>query len=155
MDLHSKILDAPPHLGLIFFIFTQFSGRFGQIIDWHHLLGWAPPWEILDQPLIGNEFNTAEWFLTWKLDCALDGVDVKLQRKYHYVTLRCLHTDSHCPKFPFCYWRSIFKTVEWKWALSCQTQVALSPKGEYPINLCDIDFHKCQPFKVTKQNSRI
>ena len=51
-DLHSSILDA---LSSIFFIFTQFSGNFGQIIGWClHPLGlayptgksWLHPWTM-------------------------------------------------------------------------------------------------------------
>ena len=47
--------DAPapfPSLpqGQNFFIFMQFSGKIGQIVDWR-LLGLLPLWEILDPPL--------------------------------------------------------------------------------------------------------
>ena len=33
MDLHSQILDVP---GQIFFIFMQFSEKFGRIINWRY-----------------------------------------------------------------------------------------------------------------------
>ena len=52
-DLHSKILNACPLP--IFFIFMQFSVKFGQTIAWRLLpLGLVAPlhvWEILDPPL--------------------------------------------------------------------------------------------------------
>ena len=41
-DLHSKILDARLPLGPIFFIFINFSGKFGQIIGWHQHWNWRP-----------------------------------------------------------------------------------------------------------------
>ena len=47
-DLHSNILDATS-LGPIFFIFMQFSAKFGQII------GWRSP-----SPRLGNPRSAAE-----------------------------------------------------------------------------------------------
>ena len=53
-DLHSKILDTRP-LGLIFFIYMQFSPNFDQII------GWYPTFDLA--PLLGNPGSAACYYI--------------------------------------------------------------------------------------------
>ena len=51
-DLYSKIFDPSPPFSPLFFIFMQFSGKFGQTTGGHPLLwSWRPLSEILDAPL--------------------------------------------------------------------------------------------------------
>ena len=61
MDLHSKILDAPPSPGgPNSFNFMQFWGKFGEIICWRPVEGWRPHLgEILDPPLASGDVNDA------------------------------------------------------------------------------------------------
>ena len=50
-NLHSKIVGAHHPRGLIFLIFMQFVGKFGQIISWY------PFWEIRNLPHSGDNLN--------------------------------------------------------------------------------------------------
>ena len=55
-DLHSKKLNAPYPPRPIFFIFKQFSGKFGRMIGWHPHFGVGiPVWEALDPPLLEDK----------------------------------------------------------------------------------------------------
>ena len=65
VDLHSKILDALPLPGSIFFIFMQFPANFVQIIGWHppFRVGVLDPsldrMEILDPPQFKEKWNVS------------------------------------------------------------------------------------------------
>ena len=90
-DLHSKILDARPHLSPIFLIFVQFLANFGQMV------GWRPPF-WLGVP------SGKSWICHWSFQ-----VCQRIQRDEETYASFPFHQVSYCAQLNF--WRSKLRII--------------------------------------------